>query len=138
MKNVILVVGLLVLGCGTVTNLDREKETLLQTDRDWAAAAAEGKDVERIVSFWADDATVIPAGAPVVRGKAAIRDFVKQSLATPGFHITWRNDEAVLSSDGSMGYLIGQNSMTVPGQDGKLITLAGRGVSIWRRTPGGQ
>ncbi len=84
-----LVFALLVFRCATVPDVDREKKALLQTDREWAAAAAEGKDVDRIVSFWSDDATVIPAGAPVVRGKPAIRNFVQQSLAIPGFHITW-------------------------------------------------
>ena len=130
--------GFLAPGCATVSNVERAEEVLLRVDREWAAAAAEGKDIERIVSFWSDDATVFPAGAPVVQGKPAIRAFVQESLATPGFHISWRSDKASVSADGTLGYTTGTNALTVPGPDGKLITVAGRGVAVWRRIPGGE
>jgi ketosteroid isomerase-like protein len=130
--------GLLAAGCASVSNLERDKGLLLRVDREWAAAATEGKDLERILSFWSDDATVFPAGAPVVQGKPAIRAFVQQSLATPGFHIRWRSEEASVSADGTLGYTSGTNAITVPGPDGKLVTIAGRGVAIWRRLPGGE
>ncbi|MCA1581659.1 MAG: DUF4440 domain-containing protein [Acidobacteria bacterium] len=130
--------GVFVLGCATARHADRGSEALLEVDRAWAAAASEGKDLERIVSFWSDDATVVPAGAPVVQGKPAIRAFVQQSLSTPGFHISWRSDRASLSADGTMGFTTGTNAMTVPGPDGKVMTIAGRGVAVWRRIPGGE
>ncbi|HJW47044.1 MAG TPA: DUF4440 domain-containing protein [Lysobacter sp.] len=107
------------------------KEELLRTDREWAAAASEGKDVERIVSFWSDDATITPPGGPPVIGRAAIRTFVEQSLATPGFHIGWTPAQAFVSADGTMGYTTGTN--TLPGSDGKLIAVTGRYVTVWRR-----
>lgn len=130
--------GVLSAACATVSNVERDKEALLRVDREWAAAAAEGKNVERIVSFWSDDATVFPAGAPIVQGKPAIRAFVQESLATPGFHISWRSDHASVSADGTLGYTTGTNALTVPGPDGKLMTVTGRGVAVWRRLPGGE
>ena len=36
-----------------------------------------------------------------------------------------------------MGYTTGTNALTVPGPDGKLMTIAGRGAAFWRRLPGG-
>ena len=133
-----MILGVVVAGCATVANVDREKQTLLGVDREWARVASEGKDVERIVSFWSDDATIIAPGAPILRGKEAIRNFVQQSLAIPGFHITWRSEEASISSDGTLGYTIGENAMTIPGQDGKMITVKGRGIAVWRRGPTGE
>ena len=109
------------------------KEELIRTDQAWSAAAAEGKDVERVVAFWSDDATIVPAGAPMIIGKAAIRDYVAQSFATPGFHISWKTLDAAVSQDGTMGYTTADNTMTFPGTDGKPITSNGRGVAIWRR-----
>ncbi|HYN83087.1 MAG TPA: hypothetical protein VES88_16525 [Gemmatimonadaceae bacterium] len=38
--------------------------------------------MERIVSFWSDDAIVYPPGAPVLEGKWAIRNFVAGRLKT--------------------------------------------------------
>ena len=37
-------------------SLEAERAALMQVSREWAAAAATG-DVERIVTYWADDAT---------------------------------------------------------------------------------
>ena len=130
--------GVLTAGCTTVSSAEGNKEALLRVDREWAAAAAEGKNVGRIVSFWSDDATVYPAGASLVQGKAAIRAFVQQSLVIPGFQISWRSDQASVSADGTMGYTTGTNALTVPGPDGKLMTIAGRSVAVWRRLAGGE
>jgi ketosteroid isomerase-like protein len=105
----------------------------MQRDRDWAAVVAEGQNVERILSFWTDDAIVIPPGAPELRGKTAIREYVGKSLATPGFRIRWSPTSAAVSSDGTLGYTIGENAVTVPGADGKLVTIRGRYTTVWRR-----
>jgi uncharacterized protein (TIGR02246 family) len=114
-----------------------EKAALLERDREWSAAASEGRDVERILSFWTDDAKVFPPGAPVVDGKQAIREFVTGSLSIPGFRIWWEPEEAVVSPSGDMGYTIGRNHLTMPDADGNLETESGRGVAVWRREPDG-
>ena len=113
------------------------KEELIRTDQAWSAAASEGKDVERAVAFWSDDATIVPPGAPIITGPEAIRDYVAKSFATPGFHISWKTLDAAVSQDGTMGYTTADSTMTVPGTDGKLITINGRGVAIWRRDAAG-
>ena len=99
--------------------------------------AAEGGDVERLLAFWSDDAIVVPPGAPVVQGKAAIREYVQKALAIPGFRIRWHPASATVSADGTVGYTTGENAVTVPGPDGKLITIAGRYATVWRRDQGG-
>ena len=129
---------ILIAGCTKVSKVEPASDALLRVDREWAAVAGEGKDLERIVSFWSDDATIYPAGAPVVNGKPAIRAYVQESLAIPGFHITWHSDQASVSADGTLGYATGTNAVTVPGPDGKLMTIPGRSVTVWRRHPGGQ
>ena len=49
-----------------------ESQKLLRRDAEWADLATAGKDVERIASYWSDDAIIIPQGQPIVEGKAAI------------------------------------------------------------------
>ena len=115
-----------------------EKAALRQRDREWAALALEGKDVERILSFWTDDAKVFPPGAPVVDGKPAIREFVTGSLSIPGFRITWETEEVVVSSGGDMGYTTGRNHLTMPDAAGRLQTENGRYVTVWRRDSDGE
>ena len=110
---------------------------LLATDVQWADAASAGKDVEKIISFWSDDAVIIPQGQPIVEGKPAIRAYISESLKIPGFHIHWVSEKPTFSPDGKLAYMTGTNEMTVPGPDGKPMTLRGRGVTIWRLDPDG-
>jgi ketosteroid isomerase-like protein len=135
-----LVSFLAVSGCASMPSADDARQELFRTDQAWAAAASAGKDVDRVASFWSDDGVIVPAGAPVVAGKAAIREFVAGSFATPGFHIGWTPvlSQVHVSADGTMGYSASESTTTFPGPDGKLVTLAGRGVSIWRRDADGQ
>jgi ketosteroid isomerase-like protein len=46
--------------------------------------------VEKILSYWSDDAVVYPPGVAVVSGKAAIRNYVSANLKTPFFSISWK------------------------------------------------
>ena len=134
---VVLASILVVSSCASIQSANKSSEELRRTDEQWAAAASEGKDVERVASFWSDEATITPTGAPLIVGKAAIRNYVAQSFATPGFHITWKTLQVVVSQDGTMGYTTDDSTMTFPGPDGKLVTVAGRGVAIWRRDSSG-
>ncbi len=115
-----------------------EQDRLLRRDMEWADAASAGKDLEKIVSYWSDDAVVIPPGQPVLAGKAAIRAYVAASLQIPGFKIHWTSEKVVFSSDGKLAYMRGTSEMTVPGPTGALMTLHGRGVTVWRLDPDGQ
>jgi len=115
-----------------------EQARLLRRDAEWADAASAGKDVEKIVSYWSDDALVIPPGQPVLEGKAAIRGYVASSLKIPGFRIHWASDKVAFSPDGKLAYMRGTNEVTVPGPDGAPMTLHGRGLTVWRIEPDGQ
>jgi ketosteroid isomerase-like protein len=115
-----------------------EGQKLLQRDAEWSQAASEGKNLEKILSYWSDDAQVLEPGQPVYHGKAAIRRFVSDSLQTPGFHIHWVSQEPVFSPDGKMAYMRGTDEMTIPDSKGTPATVHMRGISIWRHDPDGE
>jgi uncharacterized protein (TIGR02246 family) len=115
-----------------------EGTALLRRDAEWANAASAGKDVEKIVSYWSEDAVVLPPGQPELRGKAAIRAYVSGSLKIPGFRIHWKSSNVRFSPDGNLAYMDGANEVTVPGANGKPVTQHGRGITVWRRDPDGQ
>ena len=106
--------------------------TLLERDSAWAAAASEGKDAEKILSYWSDDAVLILQGQPVYRGKAAIREFITGALKIPGFHIHWVSHDPVFSPDGKMAWMPGETETTLPGPDGKPTIMHSRGLTVWR------
>jgi ketosteroid isomerase-like protein len=112
--------------------------TLLRRDSEWADAAKSGKDLDKIVSYWTDDALIMFPGQLTIEGKKAIRDYVASSIATPGFSIHWVSEKPQFSPDGKLAYMRGTDELTVPGADGKPLTLQLRGISIWRLDPDGQ
>jgi ketosteroid isomerase-like protein len=133
-----LIALLALTGCGHPSfDAAAERQVLLRRDAEWADAASAGKDVEKILSYWSDDALVIQPGQPTYEGKAAIRQFVTASLKLPGFKIHWVSEKPEFSPDGKMAYMRGVDEMTVPGPKGTPITVHTRGISIWRRGPDG-
>ncbi len=117
--------------------LERERERLLERDREWAALASTGRDIDRILSFWTDDAQVLAPGLPAFVGKAALRSYVEGALAIPGFHISWTTSAASLSPDGRLAYLLSTNTVTMAGPEGQPVSTRGRAVTVWRREADG-
>lgn len=110
-----------------------DRAQLLERDAEWAAAASEGRDIERILSYWTDDAVVLPPGLPAIAGKAALRHYVEASMQIPGFRIGWSSSEVAFSPDRNLAYMFSQNAVTMNGPDGAPVTTKGRAVTIWRR-----
>ena len=135
MWSAILVVGM---ACRPGVDRANEAQTLLQTDRAWAAMSEAGQNIDSIVSFWTDDARVVEPGQPVVQGKAAIKKMVSGMLATSGVHVTWSPDSAVVSTGGDLGYTFGTTAFTVPGPKGNAVTEKGRYITVWRKEPDGR
>lgn len=115
------------------TQNEAARAALLRADTEWAEAAASGKDIERIVSFWTDDAAIYPPREAAIIGKAAIRAYVAESLKIPGFSIAWKPSQAVVAAAGDFGYTTGTNTFTFPDAQGRLTTAHGRYVTVWRK-----
>ena len=111
----------------------REVERLLNRDAEWAALATEGMDIDRIVSYWSDDAVVFAPGLSPIIGKAALRDYVENTFRIPGFRISWKSSEVHFSPDLKIAYVSGENTVVMNGPDGTPVTTKGRVITIWRR-----
>ncbi len=129
--------AVLLAGCGATVDIEAERASLLEADRAWGQAASEGTDVERMVAGWTDDARLWAPGEPVVEGKQALREMVAASMEIPGFSVSWEPLDAEVAPGGGMGYTTGRNRFTVPGEDGNLMTIEGRYVTVWRKEPDG-
>src|SRR2546425_1300018 len=108
---VIVVTSVACTRCASPGNQTDVRSQILQLDAEWSRAAQD-RDVDRTVSFWADDAIVFPPGSPAVAGKAAIREFVTKSFRTPGFSISWKTTTVAVSISGDIAYTTGTNRVT--------------------------
>ena len=118
-------------------DLKAEESAILEADSTWAALAKEGKEVDKIISYWSDDAVVLPPGQPAVKGKNALRRMVEDSKNIPGFSITWKSSDLHFSPDGKMAYMNGENLMSMNDSTGNKISTPGRGYTIWRKETDG-
>jgi len=126
------------LGCQAPVDSTAEAIALLERDRAWAQAAEAGTNADSVLQFWSDDARVLMPGQPEIVGKEALRQMVTASFATPGFHLSWIPDSAVVSVRGDLGYSYGTNSVRVPDSTGGVVTQVGRYVAVWQKDPDGQ
>lgn len=118
-------------------NLSHERDAVLTAERDWAMAATQ-RDLDRSVSFMADEAVMFPPGRAAVVGKSAIREYMAAGFATPGFSVTWEPEEVVIADCGDLAYTRSRSVYTLPGPDGQPQTVHAKGVAIWRKSTDGQ
>lgn len=96
-----------------ITDRERDRAALLAADR----AHARSTD---FLSAFADDARYLHPGAPLVRG----RDAIRAVLAGTPTAVTWTPEYADVSDDGTLGYTYGWTHLT--DQQGKYL-------ACWRR-----
>jgi len=113
-----------------------EGEKLMQISREWSKTAATDS-VEKILSYWADDAIVMSPGQAPVKGKNAIREMIEGTSKIPGFKISWEPLSVFVSKSGDMAYMIEQNQITVNDSLGKPVTEFNKSVTIWRKEADG-
>lgn len=102
-----------------------------------ANRAAAAKDLERYVSFYADDAAVFFPGTPMVTGKDAIRKTTDALFATAGFSLSFQTAKVEVSRGGDLAYTYGTNTVTMNDPKGKPVTDKGKYVAVYRKQADG-
>ncbi len=123
-------------GCAQRVDVAFEQATLFNRDTEWSRAA-EGKDVEAILSFVADDAIFFPPDGPMLRGKEIIRSFWSELAETPDFSLSWEATDVIVSSAGDIGYTYGLALVTRKDEEGNTDTELTKYVTIWKKQPDG-
>jgi ketosteroid isomerase-like protein len=113
-----------------------EGEKLMQTSREWSRVA--GTDsLEKILSYWAEDAVVLPPGYAPIKGKEAIKNMLMKNAQIPGFKISWEPISVSVSKSGDLAFLMEQNQITVNDSTGRSIITINKGVTVWRKESDG-
>jgi ketosteroid isomerase-like protein len=113
---------------------DDDAKTLIKLDDDWSRAAAK-RDIDLIVSFYAEDGNAYPPNEPAAIGKAAARKVWAAYLSEPSFKISWKTTKAEVSGD--MGYTVGTYEDSFDGPDGKTVHERGKYLCIWKKQKDG-
>lgn len=123
--------------CATTVDQEQEAEKLMELSRSWAKSVKD-KDVEKMLSYWAEDAMLMSPNEASVVGIEALRGMVERSMKIPGFEINWEPQEAFVSKSGDLGYVVIKNYMTMPVDTlGNTRTVFNKGVEIWKKQENG-
>jgi ketosteroid isomerase-like protein len=136
-NTVLMLAFTFLMGCNEhKIDTNAEGEALMQVSREWSKLA--GTDsIDKMLSYWADDAVVMSPGQPPIKGKKAIREMIESTSKIPGFKISWEPLSVVVSKSGDLAYMIEQNQITVNDSLGNPLTEFNKSVTIWRKEADG-
>jgi uncharacterized protein (TIGR02246 family) len=104
---------------------------------DWAAAA-QAKDAEKFVSFYAEDATVMMEDAPDVTGIAGIREAIGGMMQDPNFALSFTPTGVEVARSGDLALESGSYSMTMTDPASKqAATEKGNYLVVWKKQADG-
>jgi uncharacterized protein (TIGR02246 family) len=122
---------------GTAGAADTKIEQALRDlDAQWSKDAG-AKDVDRTVSYYADDAVVMPPNASAATTKETIRSAWKEMLTTPGAAISWKTTKVEVAKAGDLAYVSGTYEETMTDARGKPVKDRGKYVEIFKKQADG-
>jgi uncharacterized protein (TIGR02246 family) len=118
---------------GTAT---AEEATLRNLDAEWSKAAG-AKDIDKTVSYYSDDALVMPSNSPVLQGKAAARAMWQSMFNMPGFGGGWKATKVEVAQSGDLAYVTGTYEINETDASGKPKTDKGKYLEVWKKQADG-
>jgi ketosteroid isomerase-like protein len=112
------------------------EQALRDLDAQWSAAAG-AKDLDKTVSFYSDDATVLPPNAPAATTKEAFRKVWQDGLASVT-SLTWKATRVEVAKSGDMAYVSGTYEATMNDASGKPMTERGKYLEVWEKQTDGK
>ena len=113
-----------------------DESAIRDLDIQWSKAAM-AKDLDGVVSYYSDDAYVLPPNAPIATGRKAIRAVWTSGFATSD-SASWQATRAEVSRSGDLAYLTGVYQMTLKDSKGKPGEDHGKYLEVWKKqTDGG-
>lgn len=100
---------------------------------DWAS-----KDLDKLVSHYADSASVLAPDTQIMTGKDAIRAGLAKMLADKNLSMSFTTTETEVSKGGDLAYTQGTYSMTMTNpRTKKAETERGKYVTVYRKQADG-
>ena len=93
--------------------------------------AAKEKNVEGVLVYYTDDASLLPPDAPIASGKEAIRAVWTQLLANPD--VSWQTTRVEVSSASDLAYATGTYEITVDASEDNPVSEIGKWVVVLKK-----
>src|SRR5262245_17176545 len=113
-----------------------DEAALRKLDDEWSKAAG-ARDVEKTISYYSDDAVVMPPNIPTLTGKEPIRSLWKSMLDSPSFTGGWKVTKVEVARSGDLAYVSGNYEFNEKDDSGKPITDEGKYQEGWKKQADG-
>jgi ketosteroid isomerase-like protein len=115
-----------------------DEQAIRAIEADWGAVVgvAGAKDIDKWMSFYADDAAVFNPNEAAMIGKASIRGGLMKMLATPegqSMTLSFMGRKVVVARSGDLAYSEGTYTSSMKDAKGKPITDKGNYVTVWKK-----
>jgi len=130
MKKIIFTFLLIFVAANIYAQTNADLQKIYETEKAFEQAAAKEGLNQSFVEFSAPDGICFFPGYPV-----NCREYFKSQPASPAF-LTWNPTFIDISSNGALGYSIGNSVFRPKGKDG-ADAIFGQYLSIWQRQPDG-
>lgn len=135
----VLVLLLVALATACQTQADTraaDEAALKKLDDEWSRAVG-ARDVEKTVSFYSDDAVMMPPDIPTLTGKEPIRALWRSMLESPSFSGGWQATKIEVARSGDLAYVSGTYEFNETDAGGRPIADKGKYVEVWKKQADG-
>lgn len=113
-----------------------EVAAIMKADSAWDRAS-EAKSAEGWLSFYTDDAIMMPPGEPVCTDKASREASIKNMFAIPGVSLRFQSTKVEVSRMGDLGYAAGVYQFSSKDAKGNVINETGKYCETWKKQTDG-
>jgi ketosteroid isomerase-like protein len=128
---------LLAAGCNRQAPVDTKaaEQAVRDADAQWSKDAA-ARDLAGVLSFYADDAIVLPPNEAMINTKQAIHD-EWAAMLVPGFDLSWTAGKVEAASSGDLMYETGTYTLQMKDAKGNPVTDKGKVLQVWKKQADG-
>lgn len=109
-----------------------DEAAVRKADADWVKAA-QSKQLDNWVAYYADDAVVLPPNEKTATDKDSIRKLIGDLLSLPNLSVSWTPTKSEVAKSGDLAYLYGTYQLSFTGPDGKTVDDRGKTLEIWKK-----
>jgi uncharacterized protein (TIGR02246 family) len=135
-KLVVAVLILVAVAMAQANGKDAENR-IRALDSEWSQAA-QSKDVDKMVSYYSDDASAFPFNAPIATGKEQIRELWSALMAKPGFSLSFAPTKIDVAKSNDLAYEAGTFELKMNDAQNNPTTTNGKYVVCWKKLPKGE
>lgn len=111
-----------------------DEKAIREFDKQWSQAA-QSHNAEKAVSFYADDAAVLPFNAPIANTPQAIREMWQHLLSDTKTTISFGPTKIDVAKSGDLAYDLGWVELKTS-DAGKTTVEKGKYVVVWKKRNG--